>query len=229
MAASYSRYSDVPMEDYFGEAITGLARAKRDWDPTRGGCSFKTFIILKVKNALNEYRRKHNSIVVVPNYVRVANTYITNIKTLMEGYGIPDEYIEKTLVEGEQFRDRPMADVDSARITSELKKLKKLAKNSQVNYDILVTRAEFVPSDMSYDESMGQEALDEREKQRLAAALVVSKLEDHMTEEELHVAHGIMAGQSYGEIGRTHEPKRSIAWVMDKVKGMREKFKPERN
>lgn len=225
LAAGYARYSNLSMEDYFGEAITGLARAKRDWDHTRGGCSFQTFATLKIKNALNEYRRRHNSIVVIPHYVRVANTYITNIKTIMEGYHIPDSFIEQTLLKGDQYRDRPMADADSERVSEELAKLKRLAKNSGVQYEKLVKRSEFIPSDMSYDESMTQEELDKRERQRLAAALVVSKLEDSMTDEELHVARGIMAGQSYGEIGRTHDPKRSIAWVQKKVDEMREKFK----
>ena len=55
MANAYSTFSKDDLEDYFGEAVRGLARAKRDWDPTRGGCQFKTFAILKIKNALNEF------------------------------------------------------------------------------------------------------------------------------------------------------------------------------
>ena len=225
MASAYAKSTDVPMEDYFAEAITGLARAKRDWDPTRGGCQFKTFAILKVKNALNECCRKNSRVVNIPAYVRTAHTYITNIKTLMEGYGIPNKFVQQTLESGDQFRDRAMADVDSDRITTELKKLKRLAKNSGVKYEKLIERGEYVPSEMSYDESLTQEELHKRERRKLAAAMLVSKLEDHMTDEELHVAHGIMAGHSYGEIGRTHSPKRSIAWVQKKVDEMRDKFK----
>lgn len=224
MASAYAKSTDVAMEDYFAEAITGLARAKRDWDPTRGGCQFRTFAILKIKNALNEYCRKNSSIVRVPHYVRTAHTYITNVKTIFEGWNIPDEFIRKTLDMGEQYRDRAIADADADRVNAELKKLRKLARNSGVVLDKLVERAEFIPSDMAYDESMSQEELHKREQRRLAAALMVSKLEDHMTEEELHVAHGIMAGHSYAEIGRTHKPKRSIAWVQNKVDEMRDKF-----
>jgi DNA-directed RNA polymerase sigma subunit (sigma70/sigma32) len=224
MAGAYADSTDISLEDYFGEAVTGLARAKRDWDPTRGGCQFKTFAIMKIKNSLNEYCRKNSSIVKVPHYVRVANTYVTNIKTIFEGLGIPEEYLRMTLEKGEQHRDRAISDADSKMLDKELKKLKTLAKNSEVTLENLVKRAEFIPTDMSYDESMTQEQLHVREQRRLAAALMVSKLEDQMTEDELHVAHGIMAGKSYAEIGRTHPKKYSIAWVQKKVNEMREKF-----
>jgi len=229
MAGAYAKSTDVAMEDYFGEAITGLARAKRDWDPTRGGCQFRTFAIMKVKNALNEYCRKNSSIVKIPHYVRTAHTYITNIKTLMEGHGIRRENIEFVLEGGKMFNVSTVPDADVDRIRAEQDKLNKLAVNSGVSLKNLVERAEFVPSDMSYDESMSQEEMHKREQRRLAAALMVSKLEDHMTEEELHVAQGIMAGHSYAEIGRTHKPKRSIAWVQIIVNDMREKFQRKDN
>ena len=229
MASAYASSTDVSIEDYFGEAITGLARAKRDWDPTRGGCQFRTFAIMKIKNALNEYCRKNSSIVKVPHYVRVANTYITNIKTIFEGLGIPEEFLRKTLESGEQYRDRAISDTDAKMLSKELDKLKTLAHNSGVVLANLVERAEFIPTDMSYDESLSQEQLYQREQRRLAAALMVSKLEDHMTEDELHVAHGIMAGKSYAEIGRTHPKKYSIAWVQKKVDEMREKFQRKDN
>jgi len=226
MAHAYAKNSSLPAEDYFAEAITGLARAKRDWDPTRGGCKFKTFAILKMKNALNESCRKHGSIVVVPYYVRTAHTYITNVKTILEGYGMTPENVKKCALDTGTMpwlHDLPKSEQE--RVQEELNKLKRLAKNSKVQYKNLVERGEFIPMDMSYDEGMSQEELFKREQRRLAAALMVSKLEDHMTDEELHVARGIMAGHSYGEIGRTHDPKRSIAWVLGVINKMRDKFK----
>ena len=226
MASSYAKNTGTSVEDFFGEAITGLARAKRDWDPTRGGCKFKTFAILKMKNALNESCRKHGSIVTVPYYVRTAHTYITNVKTILEGYGMTPQNVRKyALITGIMpwLHDLPKSEME--RVQEELDKLKRLAKNSKVKYKTLIERGEFIPSDMTYDESMSQEELFKREQRRLAAALMVSKLEDHMTYEELHVARGIMAGHSYGEIGRTHDPKRSIAWVLSVVNKMRDKFK----
>ena len=229
MASNFHYNSEMSLEDLYAEAITGLARAKRDWDPTRGGCTFQTFVTLKVKNALNEACRRNNSIVSIPHYVRVAHTYITNIKTIYEGYGIPDDFFRKTIITTDQHRDRALADKDSERVSAELKKLKKLVYNTGVTAERMLERAEFVPSDMSYDETMTQGELHKREQQRLAAALAVSKLEDQMSEDELHVARGIMAGHSYGEIGRTHPNKYSIAWVQKTVRKMREKFQQGRN
>lgn len=225
MSESYSRNTDVSKEDYFADAITGLARAKRDWDPTRGGCKFKTFAIIKIKNALNECCRKNSSIVNIPYYVRTAHTYITNIKTILEGYGIHTRSIRSVLKEGRLPKHLQFNEVDYQRAEGELRKLENLARNSGVRLRNLVKRAEFVPSDMAYDESMTQEEMYSRERQRLAAALIVSKLEDLMTSDELYVAQGIMAGHSYMEIGYNRDPKRSIAWVQNKIEKMREKFK----
>jgi RNA polymerase sigma factor (sigma-70 family) len=228
MASNYATNTDILMEDYFAEAITGLARAKRDWDPTRGGCKFQTFAILKIKNALNEYYRKNSRIVNIPAYVRTAHTYITNIKTILEGYNMHPEGIKFVLEKDHLIKFGAMANKDFIRVLEELEKLNRLIRNCELDRINLIKRAEFVPSDMSYDESMTQEELYDRQRQRLAAALVVSKLEDSMTPTELHIAQGIMAGKTFAEIGRTHDPKRSIAWVQDRVNEMREKFKPNK-
>jgi len=227
MASNYAKNSSIEIEDLFAEAITGLARAKRDWDSTRGGCTFKTYAIRLIKNSLNECYRKHRSIVNIPHYVRTAHTYITNIKTILEGHGAERHDIEMIL-EGGAPADMVGVSLpakDYERLENEINKLRRLIKNSGVSRIDLIRRSEFVPSDMAYDETMTQEDMNNRERQRLAAALLVSKMEDHMTDEELHVARGIMAGHSYAEIGRTYKPKRSIAWVQSKVDEMRDKFK----
>ena len=224
MAGAYSQNSDITKEDYFSEAITGLARAKRDFDPTRGDCKFKTFAIMKIKNALNDYYRRNNSIVNIPYYVRTAHTYITNIRTILERHNLDVDSIA-TIIEADKAFLNTLVGKDGPRLKEEANKLKRLAKNSKVRIEDLIERAEFVPSDMSYDEDMTQDELFKREQRRLSAALIVSELEDYMSDKELHIARGIMAGKSYAEIGRTHDPKRSIAWVQNEVEKMREKFK----
>lgn len=228
MANAYAKNTDVLAEDYFAEAITGLARAKRDWDPTRGGCLFRTFAIMKIKNALNECCRKNSSIVNIPSYVRLAHRYILNVKTILEAYNISPEGIDRALKNCRVPSLGITSEVDFERAKKELDKLCTLAKNSGVKIEDLVDRAEYIPSDISYDEGLGQEEMADLDRRRLAAALIVSKLEDSMTKEELHVARGIMEGKTYAEIGRTHTPKRSIAWVQKKLDEMREKFNPEK-
>lgn len=224
MASSYEFHTGISKDDYFGEALTGLARAKRDFDPKRGNCKFRTFAVMKIKNALNEYCRRNKTIVTIPSYVRIAHMYITNIKTILEGYGVEEEEIEGILSANKADFDYPMADADRDRVVRELEKLDNLAENSSINYTNLVSRGEFVPSDMAYDETLDQDELINRERQKMAAALIVSDLRDKMTYEEIHVAEGIMAGKSYKEIGKTHDPPRSIGWVQKQLAKMKEKF-----
>ena len=215
IAFSYSKHTGIDPGDLFAAGLEGLARAKRDWDETKGNCSFRSFAVLKIKTSMNECCRKLKSIVSIPEYIRVAHLYITNIKTLLEGYGEAPESIDYSLKNSILL---------TSKLHYEFDKLKKLAKNSGVPYLNLIKNAEHVPTDYYLNEDMSQDELQEAERRRLAAALVVSKLQDKMTASELHVANGIMAGKSYGEIGRTHDPKRSIAWVQKTLENMKEKF-----
>jgi len=228
VATSYARWSGIDKGDLFGTGLTGLARAVRDFDESRGG-KFKTFAMFKIKNALNEHCRRFKAVVTVPSYVRTANTYITNIKGLLEGYSVGLNGIDEALYAGgvwilEDKKAILMAEADRNRIKSEFKKLKRLAEHSKIAYHILVDRSQYVPSDMRYDETMTQEDLYDREKQRVAAALSVSKLKDHMSDLELSIAEGIMEGRTYEEIGNSVEPKRSAVWVRQNLDKMRAKF-----
>lgn len=224
MSFAYAKHTGIDPGDLFAAALEGLARAKRDWDEDRGNCSFKSYATLRIKTAMNDCCRKFKSIVSIPEYIRVAHTYITNIKTILEGYGESPEVISYVLNHNNTSSIGKIHDKDEGRILSELDKLKRLAKNSGVPYSNLIKNAEYVPTDYYLNDEMSQEELQEAERRRLAAALVVSKLQDKMTESELHVANGIMVGKSYGEIGRTHNPKRSIAWVAKTLDSMKEKF-----
>lgn len=221
---SYSMNTGIEQSELFGAALEGLARAKRDWDHTRGNCTFKSYAMLRIKTAMHECCRKNKSIVSIPEYIRVANIYIRNIKTILEGYNEPPESIERIIRHRDARGVVRIHKVDKARLEAELDKLGRLASNCGVPYLNLIKRAEFVPTDAYFDDTMTQEEMYEAERRRMAAALMVSKLQDKMTPTELHIANGIMAGKSYGEIGRTHDPKRSIAWVQQQIEKMREKF-----
>jgi hypothetical protein len=212
----------------FGTGLTGLARAVRDFDESRGG-KFKTFAMFKIKNALNEHCRKFKAIVTVPSYVRTAHTYITNIKGLLEGNDVDYAGVDEALYAAGAWilEDKYailMAEGDRDRIESEFKKLKRLAEHSKIPYHILVDRSQYVPSDMSYDETMTQEALYDREKQRIDAALLVSKLTNFMSDDEFSIAEGVMEGKTYAEIGVSMEPKRSASAIRQTLDRMRNKL-----
>jgi DNA-directed RNA polymerase specialized sigma subunit len=225
IASAYSNLTGIDKGDLFADGLTGLARAKRDWDPDRGDCKFRNWAILKIKTAMNDCCRRNKSIVTIPEYIRVANIYINNIKTILGAYGETEENIRYALRHGTVSHIRSINKLDFERLNSELSKLDTLSKNSKVPHKNLIKRAEYVPTDAYLDDGMTQEEMETAEKRRMVAALVVSKLQDRMTPSELHVANGIMAGKSYEEIGRTHIPPRSIAWVTKQLDSMRNKFK----
>ena len=224
ISSSYSANTGVDPGVMFSYAIDGLARAVRDWDPNRGTGKFRTYATFRIRTALNECIRNNNSIVAIPEYIRVAHVYITNIKTILELYEEPQENMSYSLKHQTFENIGKVNKVDQMRLDRELEKLQKLASNQKVPYLNLIERAEFVPVDAYLHDDLSQAEMYEAERRRMAAALMVSKLQDRMTSEELHVANGIIAGKSYGEIGRTHDPKRSIAWVMKKLNEMKEKF-----
>lgn len=223
MANSYSQWSGVDKADLFGEGLTGLARAVRDYDSERG--TFLTFAIYKVKNALNECCRKNSSIVSIPAYIRTAHMYITNIKGILEACSLDPDDITKMLMGGyaRTTADMMMVNGDFDRLDAEFNKLNTLARNSKVPYDNLIKNAEFIPSNVCFDESQSQEEMDERNKQLIAAALLVSKLEEHMTDLERQIANYIMEGKTYNEIGEVYD--RSGVWVRLQLDEMKRRFR----
>jgi RNA polymerase sigma factor (sigma-70 family) len=229
MAGSYCGATNIPYEDLFAEAITGLARAKRDWDPHRSNGKMKQFAVIKIKSALNDYYRRTGSIVSIPYYVKTANRYINSIKSLLHSYDEITRGDIKRLIERQEY-DLVLAGVeqnDKKSVISECNKLLRLSINSEVALPNLFDRAEFIPSSETYDEYITASDADDYERERLANALLVSRLEEKMTNEELFVAKGIMAGKSYREIASSYIPPRSIGWVQNRLKAMREKFKGE--
>jgi len=225
---AYAKNTGVDQEDLFGAALEGLARAKRDWNPSLGKCSFKSYAMFRMKTGMNTACRK-KSVITIPEYIRVAHTYITNIKTILEGYNEEAQDIAYVLRNADSNYIDVIHAVDRERLKLELNKLEKLAKNSGVPYTNLIKRAEYIPTDYYLSDDMSQEELWQAERRRMAAALMVSKLQDKMTDSEIHITNGIMAGKSYGEIGRTHDPKRSIAWVKQQLDKMRERFTNDDN
>ena len=221
---SYANNTGIDAGEMFSAAIDGLARAVRDWDPNRGEGKFRTYATFRIRTSLNDCIRRNKSVVNIPEYIRVAHLYITNIKTILEMYGESPESTSYALRHATVNYLGKIHSTDIQRVQAELDKLSRLAANSKVPYLNLIDRGEYVPIDAYLNDDMTQEELYEAERRRMAAALMVSKLQDKMTYAELHVANGIIAGKCYAEIGRTYTPKRSIAWVRKQLDQMREKF-----
>jgi len=221
MARAYSMWSGIDKEDLFGTALVGLARAKRDFDPGRSD-NFKTFAVYKIKNALNDYYRENKTIVSIPSYVKTAHGYINSIKFVLSKYNIN----QQDIVSNRKINDEVVTKNDKVKCDSFFRKLKRLSKNVNIPYQKIIDRSEYIPSAVSFDEEeTSQEEVFIREKQLMAAALLVSKLKDYMTETELSIAESIMANKTYKEIGEMQIPTKSAPWVKQKLDKMRDRFK----
>ncbi len=225
IAGSHARLTGLSKEDLFGTALTGLAKAKRDFDPSRSD-NFKSFAMFKIKSALNKFYRKNKTIVSIPAYVKIANNYISAIKFVLRECNAKD--VQEMLYNGHLKGGLAITNADVEACRKYFRQLKKLAKNVKVPYQRLVDRSEYVPSEVVFcdDGEVTQEWF-ARERELLAAAILVSKLKDRMTDDELYVAEGIMDGKSYVEIGGSHHPRRSVAWVRLQLDYMKAKFEKE--
>lgn len=224
VAKSHARLTGLDKDDLFGTALTGLARAKRDFDPSRSN-NFKMFAMFKIKSSLNEFYRKNKTIVSIPAYVKTANNYINAIKFILRDCSMED--VQEVLYNGRLTKELVIEKTDMDACEKYLKQLKKLSRNVKVPYQRLVNRSEYVPSKVGYDDGEATLEWSNREHELLTAALRVSKLKDRMTDDELYVAEGVMEGKSYSEIGGRHHPRRSVAWVKLQLDNMHRKFLKE--
>lgn len=224
IAGSYSNWTGLDRGDLFGAGLTGLARAVRDFDPSRSD-KFDPFATRKIKNALNEFCRVYKGVITVPVYIRAAHGHIRIIKGLLEGYAIDPVDISESLSRGSIVSNIYLADRDLEVINEQFEKLRNVSKSFNIKYDALVSQAEYIPTEVQFDERMSQEEIHERNNRLIAAALMVSKLKDHMTDVELFVAEGIMEGKTYDEIGAEMDPPVTKARIRQILDGMKDKFK----
>jgi RNA polymerase sigma factor (sigma-70 family) len=222
LAFSYAVSTGLPKSDLFGEAVIGLARAKRDFDPTRSD-DFKIFAITKMKDALREYVRSSSASVVIPAYLKSANSYVRKIEDVLKQKDFTNEEISDYLTEGKHEEKIPK---DVKLICNELStNLKNIAKRSKVSVDKLIDRARFVPIDTALSKEHLSEAAKERqvrEEAKMHAALLVDKLKKYMSEEEIQIAEGIMMGETHDEIAKTLGMTRPA--ISQKLKGLRNRL-----
>lgn len=186
MAYSYSINTGIDKGDLFGEAISGLAKAKRDHDPNKA--SLTTYATRVITNTLNDYARKNAMTVSLPSYLRKAHGIIERLKGLLASYNIDFGTI---VVEG--IGEVP-EDI-KANYSYLVEKLTNAAERAGINVVELVKRAEFIPISAEFEE-------DEFEADKIASSeTLVAELRGWMTTEEWFISQGIMEGKTYDEIG----------------------------
>jgi RNA polymerase sigma factor (sigma-70 family) len=204
LSYTYSQSTGIEKSDLFGEALIGLGRAYRDFDPKRSN-NFKNFAILKIKDALNEYTRKNSTSISVPAYIKNANSKINKLKELLNKDYIGD------------LNNLPK----NENIEKLIKLLENIAERAGIETSKLLERAEFIPSNVIYDDNyitnFSNQVEEETEK-----ILMVRQLLDSMDETERAIAEGIMNGKTYEEIAQEHN--KTAPWVIYKIKKFKERL-----
>lgn len=197
LSYSYSIQTNLHKSDLFGEALIGLARAKRDFDPQRSD-KFKTFAIYKMKSAMNEYVRKNITSTTVPAYIRHAHRQITLLQDLCD---LGAEELHNS-AESDAPDLSKMHSVWAKKKAVELfSNLQKAAIRAGISTAELVRRAEFTANDVRYDDYLDPDDVENDTENRLQTALFVEDIKTVMTDRELLIADGIMDGKSLREIG----------------------------
>jgi RNA polymerase sigma factor (sigma-70 family) len=214
LAYNYSLSTGIDRADLFGEALIGLARAKRDWDPKRSD-NFKSYAIYRIKDSLNECARKNRASISVPAYIKKANVNLKELEDLCERSDIE---LHTILLDHEI--PYKLDENDAIRAAEIINNLINAANRSRVNYDKFVERIRYIPTDVPYEEDNIETS--NRDQEKLEAAIVVAGIKKMMTKEELSICDGVMKDLSYEEIGKTMG--KSKAWVSNKLRVLRERI-----
>jgi RNA polymerase sigma factor (sigma-70 family) len=199
LSYSYSLYTKIDKSDLFGEALIGLARASRDFDPKRSN-KFKIFAIYKIKSALNEYVRRNMSAVVIPAYIKRANKHIGLLRNLFEACNMPENTLYKIIEEDVDCNVMPSAWLND-QVRDLLEKLKNNAKNSRIPIQKLVERAGYIPTDVIYDEWLTPEEAATEERNKLHITLFIDNIKQYMNKREQDIVERILNGQNNRQIG----------------------------
>lgn len=196
IAYSYHLSTSLDKADLFSEALVGLARSKRDYNPDRS-LNFKTYAIFRIKDALNKFVRENMAPVKIPVYIKKAHSLITKLKHKL-GY----EAFEQALKDNNK---EALGELGSA------------ADRCNISAIELANRATVLPTELEFVEETYSLPEDD-----IYNKILVNQLKEKMTDVELVITQGISEGKSYSQIGK--ENNRSKGWVAAKMKEMRNKF-----
>lgn len=186
MAYSYSETTGIDKGDLFGEAVIGLAKAKRDYDINKA--SLFTYAFMVITDTLNDYTRRNSMIVSLPVYVKKAHSIIERIKGLLNPYNLIFEVV--ITESSENIPEDIKVNYDYL-----VEKLNNAADRASIDIKELIKRAEFIPISAKFEE-------DKLEIETAASSeALVSELKTLMTDEEWFISQGIMEGKTYDEIG----------------------------
>jgi len=213
LAGFYANKTGLDKADILGEAVIGLAKAKRDYDPTRSD-DFRTFAIYKITDEIHNYTRCFFGQVKAPAYIKRAGRWIVEFRDILKSKGIPLHCIS-TIVE------QDVTNTAGDRAVELLGYILKEANRLNISVDELAERTDKLPR--YYLELNGQSECNECSEDQLHAKIVVNKLKGYLTKNELHIANGIMEDKTHKEIAE--DLGYTTPWVTQQLEKIRRKLK----
>lgn len=214
IARNYSLSTGLDKADLFGEALVGLARAKRDFDSDRSD-NFRAFAVFKIKDALNKFVRDNMCSVSIPAYISKANNLINKLNDFLYSQNIDQDTIDYIIHEG-VVDDIDMPYEAKIRVREIIILLERAAERADTTYEKLVSRASFLPVD--------KELLDfcDSEKNSNFDKIVVDRIWQVMDDIDKEIAKMIMEDTSKKDIA-LHFNK-SITWINNRLKRIKERL-----
>lgn len=217
LAYAYAISTGLNKADLFGEALIGLARAYRDWNPDRSD-NFKIYAEYRIKDSLKEFIRRNIVSLSIPSYIQKSYANIAELKSICES-----NEVDYTIVLKKQELPDELSAGAAIRCAKIVSNLINASNRAKIPYNKFAERVELIPTDIdtSENEIIFQDKY-RRDEERMEAALLVEKLKEYMTEEERQICDGIMLDKSFEQIG--NEMGKSKAWVSEKISNLRDKI-----
>lgn len=216
IATAYAKSTGLEKGDLFGEGILGLAKAKASYDSKKG--SFSKWASFHITDALNNYVSNNIQLVRTPEYVRLYNSQLNRLRMLLELCTDDNELVNSVIYTGDISKiSLPIWAEEKAKHI--IFKLRRGAKRAHIDYEEMVTRANFIPE----VNSITRELKDERkEEEKILQKLLVQQMQKHMTDIEKKLSVMIMEGKTNKDIAAYFQ--KTPAWVTIQIQNMRKKF-----
>lgn len=209
LASAYTAaVPSIEKSDFFIEGVQALAKAKKDFDPSRR-VKFTPYAKFLIVDAMNECVRINRAVVKLPAYLSKANRVIYRIKILLGD--LENEWFQVLFKKDSQLPEKAK---------KSLKHYKQMLQNSanraKITCEQLAERAEFLPSVMLDDDVSDYELNADNNHNEMMAKIVVDKIMPMLTEKERVVAELIMCDLNKSEIARI--VKKSDMYVANQLK-----------
>ena len=208
VATVYASVSTVAKDDLFSECVLALAKAKKDFDPSRSS-DFRPYAKYLIVDAIHECIRRNRAVIEVPSYISKANITINRLKGLLNNHNSwYDTVFNNVEVISEKIREKVEYHKDI---------LIKAATRAKITPEQLIDRAEYLPI-MSLETG----TIIESEQESILAKIIVSEIIPLLTDTEKSVASLLMRDFNNAEIAR--ELNRSDTFVANKINSIRVKI-----